>query len=169
MVDRARPLLVRPAVARGAARRLRRPLRAAVAVALVLAVGTACVPPTPDRQAWRSEAGRTVDDVASEVATARRVLGTVQDSHLFATTARVMAVEAEEAAGTAAQGFSAAQPPPTERRSYDDVTAALQRATSLLADVRIAVRAGDEASYGRLVDQLDRVRHRLDRVARSLQ
>jgi hypothetical protein len=147
-------------------RQLGRPGAVALAVGLLLL--TACVPPTPDVDTWRYDARQALSDVASEVATARLVLREELGSGLLARYEVVVVAQAEETAGKTADSFSAKQPPSQERQRYATVTGAMDDATGLLSDVRIAVTGGDRAAYPSLLDRLVAADDRLQRLEREL-
>jgi len=114
----------------------------------------ACAPSTPDADAWRDQARRAVSDVSSALQTAKLALEEDAKGHLFDNYTQTVAVDAEEIAGSSADGFASVQPPEVERERYDVVTAQLDDAASLLSEVRIAVVAGHTGSYPDLIDKL---------------
>lgn len=111
-----------------------------VAVTAALLVPAGCAPGTPDDDSWRDDAVRVTGDVASAVATVELALRRRDD--LYGTYLQTVAVEAEKSAGRAAQRLEGDQPPESEIQRNEDVTTALDDATSLVTDVRIAVVRG---------------------------
>ncbi|HEY0891100.1 MAG TPA: hypothetical protein VGE38_15965 [Nocardioides sp.] len=143
-----------------------------VLLALVLLVGppllAGCAPGTPDAGAWRADASRATGDVRSEVATVGLALRRHDD--LFDSYLQTMVVDAEEAAGAAAEKLSAVQPPTAELERHEEVTSTLDDAASLLSEVRIAVVRHEPLTpyVGRLTataDELDGLEQRLRRPA----
>lgn len=130
---------------------------------------SSCVPSAPSAESWREDARQAVSDVAGEMATTQLVLEQHSADRLVAGYAVVVVVEAEELAGAAVTSFESEQPPKGEQRRYDAVTKALDRATGLITDARIAVADGDEAAYDELVRQLERAGRRLDRLEKELE
>ena len=128
-------------------------LRAMAVVALLGMLGQ-CVPPSPDASAWGDAAVRAVDELTSEVGTARLALTGERDGDLPRSYATVVAVRAEQGAADAAEGLLAQQSPVEQREEYDETRRLLGEATDLLAEVRVAVVAEDEASYDELLEDL---------------
>lgn len=148
------------------------PHRAALALATLLTLAasllTGCVPASPDEGAWTDQARRTVESVASEVASTGLLLREEQDDDLLGRAAVVMTVASEEAAGSAVESFSAAQPPAGLHERYDDVVAVLDEATDLLTKVRIAVVDAGSRCCPDLPDELGRMDARLRDLAGDL-
>lgn len=137
--------------------------------AVALVVLTGCVPGTPDVNTWREKARHAVSDVSSQVATVGLVLAQDGRGSLLGAYDRVVATYAEEAAGKATQSISGAQPPDAERQQYDSVTKALDDASSLLSEARIAITNGTRTEYRDLAHRLDRVGSELDDLETQLQ
>jgi hypothetical protein len=136
-------------------------------VALV-ALLTACSPQTPDHESWTDSALQALEDSASEVATAELLLRQVRDDRVTRSYEKVVALDADEAAGTIAESFGAKQPPPEDDAEYRRVTTALSDAADLLADVRIAVERSDTSEYADLLEQLGKVADDLDSTRREV-
>ena len=132
--------------------------------ALVVAVVTGCAPGTPDEDSWRDDAVRVTGDVGSAVATVELVLR--QRDRVFGNYLQTVAVDAEDSAGKAATRLEAVQPPDVELDRNDQVTTALDDATSLLTDVRIAVVRG--APLAHFIPQLSSTADDLDELESSL-
>jgi len=139
-----------------------------VVVLLTLAVGTGCAPSTPDAGSWRLHARRAISDVISNVETARLALEQSLDDRVYANYLQTVALDAEKAAGAAAQKLASEQPPQVERERYDTVTGRLDEATGLLAEVRIAVVHRSTGAYPRLVDELRTTAEHLDALEKDL-
>jgi hypothetical protein len=135
----------------------------------ILGLLGACVPSAPSPQAWREDARRAVSDVAEEVATTQLALEQERSGRLLGGYAVVVVVQSEELAGTAASGLESEQPPKVEQDRYDVVTKAVDDATGLITDARIAVADGDEAAYPDLVRQLEKTARELERLEKSLE
>lgn len=130
-------------------------MRSAILVALVLLGMAGCaVPSSPDARDWRRSARQSVGDVASEVETARTTLRQLGADRFVGRYATVLLVDAEEAAGKAADKITTQQPPQVEQERYDEVSAALGDATDLVTEARIAVARGSQEDYPDLVEQL---------------
>jgi hypothetical protein len=143
--------------------------RRSVLLALLAAPAVvACAPSTPDEDSWRLHARRAVSDVASSVETARLALEQALDDRILEAYLQTVVVDAEESAGTSSQTIAGEQPPREERERYDVVTGRLDEATSLLAEVRIAVVDGRSAAYPRLVEELRTTAVHLDTLEKEL-
>jgi ABC-type uncharacterized transport system auxiliary subunit len=140
-------------------------------IGLLVALGllAGCVPSAPEPESWRDDARQAVSDVAGEVATTQLALEQERADRLLGGYAVVVVVEAEKLAGDAATSFESEQPPKAEQKRHDTVSKALDEATGLITDARIAVADGDEAAYDDLVRQLDRAGRRLDRLEQRLE
>jgi hypothetical protein len=123
-----------------------------------------CAPGTPDEDSWRDDAVRVTGDVGSAVATVE--LAVRHRDRLFATYLQTVVVDAEEAADKAATRLEGVQPPDSEMARNDDVTSALDDATSLLTDVRIAVVAG--APLDHFIPELSSTADDLEKLESSL-
>lgn len=137
-----------------------------LAVLAVLISG--CVISTPSVDSWRSDAADAMEAVASELATVELALGAQQRDQLFEATVLVLLVQAEEAAGTAAAGFSALQPPPGHDAERAQLTTALDDAVTLLTQARIAVAAQQTQSIDQLIADLSYERSTLTEQTEQL-
>ena len=138
------------------------------AVVLLLTL-VGCAPGTPDADSWRSDAARAVGDVASAVQTAQLALAESQSGHLPHAYLQSVLVDAERTGGMAAQTLSSLQPPDGERQRSSDVLDALDEATGLVIDARIAVVAGDSEQYADLVTDLRRTAEDLQHLESTLE
>jgi len=127
-----------------------------------------CSPSTPDSGSWRLHARRAVADVLSNVQTARLALEQSREDHVLDAYLQTVAIDAEEAAGKAAQTLESEQPPRAERERYDAVTGKLDEATGLLGDVRIAVVEGRSELFRGLVEDLQATAGQLDTLEKGL-
>lgn len=142
-------------------------MRRAVVAASVLAAITplaACAPGTPDDDSWRDDAVRVTGDVGSAVSTMELTLR--HRDRLFQNYLQTVALDSEESADKAATRLEGVQPPDAELDRNDEVTSAIDDATSLLTDVRIAVVRG--APLTSFIDQLSESADELDRLEQSL-
>lgn len=139
-----------------------------VLLVLLLAL-TGCAPRTPDAESWTDQALQALDDVGSEVATAGLVLRQERSGRATDELTQTVVLDSEEAAGTTADGFASAQPPPGQDEEYARVTTALSDAADLLSEVRIAVVREDTGRYADLVERLDKAGRDLDAAARAVQ
>jgi len=130
-----------------------------VPAALLALAMAACAPGTPDEDSWRVDALRSIGDVSSSVSTMQLALQ--HHDRLFGPYLQTVAVEAEDAAGTAATKLSAVQPPDPYLGRSDTVTSALDDADSLLTDARIAVVRRNTAAYAGLIAKLKKSSDRL--------
>jgi len=140
--------------------------RLAVFPLFVVLMAPSCLPSTPDQSAWRAAAIRSVEDVASSVATVE--WGIEHDDDLFGRYLRSLVVHAEESADSSQQKLSSLQPPGAAEAIYDSATGTLSDATSVVADARIAVVEGDDAAYPGLAHRLDQIGDRLDALEQQL-
>ncbi|WP_139230126.1 hypothetical protein [Nocardioides terrae] len=137
---------------------------AVVLTLLAVATSAGCAPGTPDDDSWRDDAVRVTGDVGSAVSTVELALR--HRDRLFRTYLQTVAVDAEEAAGTAATRLEGVQPPDPELDRNSDVTSAIDDATSLLTDVRIAVVR--RAPLQHFINELSSAADRLDHLEQSL-
>jgi hypothetical protein len=78
-------------------------------------------------------------------------------------------VDAERTGGMAAQALSSVQPPDAERQRSSDVLDAIDEATGLVTDARIAVVADDSEQYADLVTDLRRTAEDLQHLGSTLE
>jgi hypothetical protein len=139
--------------------------RTAAAVLALLMIGAlagcALVPPRTDASGWDRLAGQSLETAASEVAVVRRVLLEVRAGRLPTPYARVSAVDAEEALGSAHDSISGQQPPPVRYDAAARVDDLLTRAGAAVGAGREALVAGDLAELPALADRLARVQQQL--------
>jgi hypothetical protein len=142
---------------------MRRAVTAMSALVVTLTVG-ACAPGTPDDDSWRDDAVRATGDVGSAVSTMELALR--QRRQLFPNYLQTVAVDSEDSAGKAATRLEGVQPPDVELDRNDKVTSAIDDATSLLTDVRIAVVRG--APLDPFIKQLSQSADQLQQLETSL-
>ena len=126
-----------------------------------LLLTAACTVSEPDAAAWRDSARQTLDDVASEVATARLTLKQLDDGNLPTSYGVTVLADAEEAASTAEEGLTSLQPPPALKGIPDRVQALVGRAVDAVQQARETAVAGRFHVPG-LVRQLSRLQAALD-------
>ena len=139
-----------------------RSLAATVCAVAVLAAG--CAPGTPDDDSWRDDAVRVTGDVGSAVSTMELTLE--HRDRLYQNYLQTVALDSEESADRAATRLEGVQPPDVELDRSDQVTSAIDDATSLLTDVRIAVVRG--APLDPFIDKLSQSADQLDTLEQSL-
>jgi hypothetical protein len=123
---------------------------------VVLLLLMACVAPARSSDAYEGKAADTAESVASAVETARLAVSAARDGRAFAQYLSVVLTEAEQGAGGSGNVFATIQPPDQgSARLRDELLDLVDRAESVLADLRIAVRS----------DQLER----LPDIARPLE
>jgi len=141
---------------------------ARICAAVVLALTAGCVPASPDANTFRDQAGLTVGAGVSEVATVRMSLHALARRRTSSAAALVAFRYSEKGLATAAQSFTALNPPIGEDRLYYQVDTLLDDAADLLARARIAVERGRIHQYGELVDQLGRLGQELETVEKQV-
>ncbi len=132
-------------------------------VVVLLILGTACAPSSPDQAAWTDQARRALASAQSEVQTLRLTLRQQGAGKTWQNYQQVVALDSEEAAGRTAESFSSLQPPIGDDDAYRRVTSLLSDASDLVTDVRIAVVRDDTGSYPGLIEDLGRMSAELDR------
>ena len=114
---------------------------AALTVVLVL---SSCVGPVRSFDAYEGKAADTADSVASAVETARLAVELAAQGRAFATDLSVVLTEAERDTRGSSDIFASIQPPdPSSAQLRTQLLDLIQRAESVLSDLRIAVRWGD--------------------------
>lgn len=132
-----------------------------VVAAAVLLVLSGCTVKEPDAADWRDRARQTLDDVASEVATAELTLVQLEEDKLPTAYGETVLAEAEKAASTSEEGLSSVQAPPGLRARADEVLALIGRAVDAVQKARETVVAG-RFHVPALIRTLDRLHTALD-------
>ena len=140
---------------------------AAAGVAMVVGL-SGCVPPSPDDPGWREDARKTLGDVGSELATAKLVLRARAQDRVIGRYDRVVLAYAEEAAGKAADTLAAEQPPDKELKRYRTIMDALDQATGLLSEARIAVVSDRPGACATLCPRLEAANSRLEKLEKQV-
>jgi hypothetical protein len=143
-------------------------LRSTVATVAAVLVLSGCVPSEPGAADWRDSTSQALEDTASEVQSVALVLDLQAHDRLPGRAARVAAVESEESLATAVEGVTTQQPPAGEARADHEVGDLLTRASELVREARIALTAGDEASYADLRSRLLDLSDELDAARAEL-
>jgi hypothetical protein len=113
----------------------------ALTVVLVLC---SCVGPVRSFDAYEGKAADTADSVASAAETARLAVEAAAQGRAFAPDLAVLLAEAERDARGSFDIFASIQPPdPRSARLRTQLLDLIQRAETVLSDLRIAVRWGD--------------------------
>ncbi|KAA1419267.1 hypothetical protein F0U44_12540 [Nocardioides humilatus] len=146
---------------------MRRAVAVLLALSFLLTPFAGCTVSHPDGSAWRDQARQTLDDVASEVATASLVLEQLNGGRLPSSYGITMAVAAEEAASTAEEKLSSVQAPASLGGVPRKVLALIGRATEAVRKAREAVVA-EHYDVSRLLRELDRLRTALDEQRAAL-
>lgn len=142
--------------------------RAALAVGVVLvALTTACTVDQPGPEAWRDLARQSLEDVASEVATAELTLIQLAEDRLPVSYGVTVLVGAEQALSTAEDGLASVQPPEGLDRRADELLVLIGRAGDAVRQARESVVAG-RLELPRLVDLLRRLQDTFDRRRAAL-
>lgn len=136
-------------------------------LALALTAGCGTSRP-PDDGAWRESSVQVLEEVAGSVGTGQLALDQEIQDRLVGRAALVLLQDAEEAAGTATQGYLATQPAPGRADDARDLRALLREGQDVLTEARIAVATGDDDAYAGLVTRLQDVQDRLDEAAAPL-
>ena len=138
-----------------------------VAISLLTLLLSGCTVKEPDAGEWRDLARQTLDDVASEVATAELVLAQLDRGKLPSAYGETVLAEAEKAAGMAEESLSSVQAPPGLRARSDEVLALVGRAVDAVQAARETVVAG-VFHTPELVRELNRLHTALDDRRASL-
>jgi hypothetical protein len=144
-------------------------LRVRVAGAIGLLVLGGCVGPARTTDDYTRKASTSVHDVHSAVETARLGIDAVAGDRTTGPYASVLLGQAEEEASSVQSSFDSVQPPNRDSdRLRDEVDDLLTQAVSVLGDVRIAARRGDNAGVtaqaAALADISQRLRDLEDRL-----
>ncbi len=139
----------------------------AVAVTVVALVLTSCTVKEPDAGEWRDLAQQSLDDVASEVATARLTLIQLDEDQLPSSYGETVLADAEKAASTSEEALSSVQAPPGLRARADQVLALIGRAVDAVRLARETVVAGRFHAPA-LVRKLDWLQKALDQRRANL-
>lgn len=141
-------------------RRFVRPLQAA----LLLVVLAGCVPASPDVDTYDDKAMRTLGAAVSETKTVRTLLQTSYDGRMLRPTALAQLRYSESALGTATKAFTELNPPPARDGLYTRASTLLGDAEDLVAEARITVERKRESAYPGLVEKLDGLATRLEKL-----
>jgi hypothetical protein len=126
----------------------------------------ACVGPSRSTADYREKAANSAEAMRSVVQTSRLVTEAALDGKAPSRYTALVLSESENDADSISDSFSTVQPPSRESdRLRERTTTLLDGTTSLLADLRIAVRRGDEGQMRDLVGHLARVSKRLERLS----
>jgi hypothetical protein len=145
-------------------------LAVAVGLTLLLTLGAWYVvsvpgaPQTPSRGAWVDQAHTSLDEVASDVATAQLLLRLVDEDKMLSKYQQIVVLDAENDADKVAGHLSGEQVEPIDDKTYDDVTTVLSDAGDLLSSTRTAIVRRDSAQYAGLARALA---HMQDRITKA--
>jgi hypothetical protein len=140
-------------------------------VLLVSGAAAGCATGRPSStSSWQSSSHRALGEAISGLGTARLVIQQELHARLPHTYAVVAVTDAIEASGKEISGYQVEQPPDGLHRASATVGDALDDASSLLVDVRVALASpGLTTESGRrLIDRIDALRDELDQLDRSV-
>ena len=141
------------------------PSRRAAIVGACLFMG-ACAGPARTFDAYEADAVATVEEVVSAAGTALLAVDASQAERVTANYLTVVLTEAEGAASAAQAQLESVQPP---GRDADELLAgispALDETSSVLTDLRVAVRRSELTSLPRIAAPLPKLIRELDRFA----
>ena len=138
-------------------------MRAVAAVVTVVLLG-GCVPASPDPDAYRDKTALTLASAASEVRTVARLMETSYDSRMLRPTAKAQLRHSEDALDTATSAFTEVNPPPSQDRLNRRTSTLLGDAGDLVAEARIALERARTGRYPALVEDLESLATRLERL-----
>jgi hypothetical protein len=138
---------------------------ASVLVLAALLTGCTTGQPT-STSGWQSETDRVLGTALSGLGTARIVVEQEQRDGVFHSYAVVAATDAIETTGKEISSYQVAQPPDQLHQANKVVGDALDKATSLLVDVRVALASPGltAQSASHLLDRIDAVRRELNKL-----
>ena len=144
----------------------------ALALALLMAVASACVPnvaaPARSADGYEAAAKKTTDAANGAVGTAQLLCTAGVEGQAFFPylSIAVSDMDAEDQLGSVSTTFGAIEPPPDQRSDQlrRQVTDLLTRADGDVSDERIAIRRGDASSLPPICDALDRDAQDLQQV-----
>jgi hypothetical protein len=132
-----------------------------LALLLVLA---ACVAPVRTPKVYEAKAAKTAEEARSAVESARLFVETGARGRAFAPYLSIAIAEAEKDASGAAGAFDSMQPPDHESDQIrEELDALLTEATSVISELRIAVRRGQLADLVSIARPLAELSKKLDR------
>jgi len=129
---------------------------------LVLLSG--CVPSNPDTDTFDDKSLRTAGAALSQTRTVSGLLQTSYDGRMLRPTALAQLRYSEDSLDTATGAFTELNPPSARDAQYTRLSTLLGEAGDLVAEARIAVERSEEARYPRLVDRLDALASKLERL-----
>jgi hypothetical protein len=120
---------------------------------------------------WQSATDRVLGEAISGLGTARIAVQQEQRDRLPHSYAVVTATDAIETSGKEISGYEVAQPPDDLHEANAVVGDALDRATSLMVEVRVTLASPGltAASARRLVTRIDDLRDELDQLSSDVQ
>ena len=145
------------------------PLLALLAVAALL---NGCGTGRPSSiSGWQSASDRVLGTAISGLGTARIVVEQEQRDGAFHTYAVVAATDAIETTGKEISSYEVAQPPDELHNANATVGDALDEASSLLVDVRVALASPGltAESASRLLKRIDALRDKLDKLDKAVE
>ena len=133
------------------------------AASALLVVAASCVGPARTSSAYEADAVATADEVRSAAGTARLAIQASRAQRITANYLTIVLVEAEDAASSSQAQFESVQPPAGRADELRAAISPMLDATStVLTDLRIAVRRSNLEALPRIAKPLDRLIERLD-------
>jgi len=131
----------------------------------VLAVGCGSGQPA-STSSWQGSTERALGELISGLGTARLVVEHDARGGLPHSYAVVTMTDSIESSSRKVSGYLVGQPPDRLHAANATVTTALQEAQALLVETSVAIASPglDRATARRLVDEIDAMRERLDRL-----
>ncbi|MGY2874846.1 hypothetical protein ACVW00_002036 [Marmoricola sp. URHA0025 HA25] len=144
----------------------------ATGVLLLGFLGAGCTTGHPSStSAWQSASDRALGEVISGLGTARLVVQQEQRNRLQHTYSVEAVTDSIETSGREISSYQVQQPPDDLHRANAAVGDALDEASSLLVDVRVALASPGltEESARRLVQRIDDLRDQLDQLDKTVE
>lgn len=118
----------------------------------------------PDPAEWDAQAGKALQDAASEVRTTRLALDTAADERSWSSYTTVLVVQAEDGVATVADDLAVVQVPPGRQQRADEVERLIEGAVAAVREARSLALRGTYDDPD-VVDQLDRLAGDLEQAA----
>jgi hypothetical protein len=129
--------------------------RTVVPALLALAAATACAGPSRTDDDFRHKAANTAETIQGVIGTAQIAVAAASENKVPGPYLSVTLAEVDDDAAAVVDTFDSVQPPSkTADKLRSRLDTLLQRTTSILDDLRIAVRRGDIASLPKIAAPL---------------
>jgi hypothetical protein len=141
-------------------------VKAPVGVLLAVLCVAGCAGPTYTDSAMRSQASRSASAAVSELETLRLVVDAQLHDHSWWQYTDVVVTDSERALSTIESTLASRQPPSADSgKARNRVVTALEAASDMATDLRIAVRNEDESSLASLVRRIEPLADRLSKLS----